>query len=869
MFTLKVLGDPVLMGPDGPVTGRATYKRRMALLAVLAAARGRPVSRDRIIALLWPEHASDSARHNLSESLYVLRRELGDAVFVSVGDEVALGPEVVGSDVAAFEAALEAGRLEDAVAEYGGPLLNGFHVSDAPDFERWVDGERERLARGYAQALEALAERAGEAGRALPAVEWWRRLAAHDPWSSRVALRLTGALEAAGERAAALRAAEAHVARMREELELAADPAVHAAIRRMRTEGAWEEPQTAAAAAPALTAAIADGARAGDDGLDGVRLVDDDAEAAGAVDAPVSDIPSEPPPAEPLPPVAEGVSATVPEDAPAGSAHAPPAAARTPRARWGLAAAAVLAVAVLVLAAAFMEPLRPPAPPPRDPRHDPRRIAVLYFDDDSPDRALGYLADGLTGALIDELSRVPALDVVSRNGVKAYRDGEVGYDSLLTSLRVGSVVEGTVQRSGDSIRVTVQLVDANRRAHLESRTLIRPMGELFALERAVGEEVSGFLRRRLGEEVRLLQTAAETRNSAALDLLMKGEEAREQAARLARSVHPLDAGSASGRLARADSFYAAAQAADPGWARPRVLRGFVALSRATLSPDSARPPLHAAAERYAGGVLSAEPRNALALELRGRARWERAIPDTAHQAPLMGAAERDLRAAVEADSTLAPAWLALSLLLRFRGRFADSDLAARRALAQDAWLEDADDILQRLYFGALAQAEYGPAADACDRGRQQFPGDWRFVECRLTLLREDPSRRPDPALAWNLAGTLEAMDPAARARAEGRAYSPVFRLALVAGVLARAGLGDSARAVIGRARSRAGADSEAHVSLLFDEARVMILLGDRSRATQALKTFVARRPALRPYLARDPLFHDLLAPPRPARPAGP
>lgn len=246
MLYLKVLGDPVLQGPDGPITGRAAYKRRIALLAVLATARGRPVGRERLIGLLWPEHTSDAARHNLSETLYVLRKELGEGVFLAVGDEVALSPAAMGSDVAAFEDALEAGRLDEAAAAYGGPLLDGFYVSDAPEFERWVDGERDRLARACGQTLERLAVAAEEAGRPLAAVEWWRRLAAHDPYSSRAALRLAQALDVAGERPAALRACAAHAARMREELGIDPDPALDAFMERLRVE-----PRPARAAPPA------------------------------------------------------------------------------------------------------------------------------------------------------------------------------------------------------------------------------------------------------------------------------------------------------------------------------------------------------------------------------------------------------------------------------------------------------------------------------------------------------------------------------------------------------------------------------------------------------------------------------------------
>jgi len=133
LFTLRVLGDPVLLGPDGPVRGRAAYKRRIALLAILAAARGRPVGRERLLGLLWEEQPVESARHVLSETLYVLRKELGDEAVVAVGGDVALNPARVASDVAAFEQAVEEGRREDAVAAYGGPLLDGFYVADAAE----------------------------------------------------------------------------------------------------------------------------------------------------------------------------------------------------------------------------------------------------------------------------------------------------------------------------------------------------------------------------------------------------------------------------------------------------------------------------------------------------------------------------------------------------------------------------------------------------------------------------------------------------------------------------------------------------------------------------------------------------------------
>jgi DNA-binding SARP family transcriptional activator len=216
VFSLNVLGGAVLQGRGGPVGGKAAHRRRLAVLAVLAVAR-RPVGRERLIGLLWPEHRGDAARHLLSESLYVLRKALGDDALVSAGDDVTLSARAVKSDVGEMETALEAGELERAVALYRGPFLEGFYVDDAPDFERWVEGERDRLARAYGRAVETLAERADADGRPVDAVEWWRLLSSHDPDSTRVAIRLVSALYAAGERAGALRAGAAHADFLREQ----------------------------------------------------------------------------------------------------------------------------------------------------------------------------------------------------------------------------------------------------------------------------------------------------------------------------------------------------------------------------------------------------------------------------------------------------------------------------------------------------------------------------------------------------------------------------------------------------------------------------------------------------------------------------
>jgi DNA-binding SARP family transcriptional activator/tetratricopeptide (TPR) repeat protein len=253
MFVLKVLGGAALERGGVPVTGRAVHRRRLALLALLASARGRMVRRERLIGYLWPEHPGDAARHLLSESLYILRKAVGEDMFVSAGDEIALDPATVRSDVADFLAAVEADDPERAVAAYGGPFLDGFVVADAPEFERWAEEERDRHARAFARALEQLAEGREAEGDYRGAAEWWKRLARHDPFSSRIALRTMQALEAGGERAAAIRHATSHAALMRAEMEAEPDAAVEEFALRLREAPRNPEPtpMPTFAAAPA------------------------------------------------------------------------------------------------------------------------------------------------------------------------------------------------------------------------------------------------------------------------------------------------------------------------------------------------------------------------------------------------------------------------------------------------------------------------------------------------------------------------------------------------------------------------------------------------------------------------------------------
>jgi DNA-binding SARP family transcriptional activator len=251
MLRLFTLGGLALDGPDGPIAGPAARRRSLALLAVIAASGPRGITRERLIGIFWPESPEEQARHVLAQSLYALRKGLGAEELLLEGGPLRLNPAVATSDVERFNAALESGDRAAAVAAYGGPFLEGFYLSGAPAFERWVDDERARLAIRFQQALDGEAAAAESLGDMSRAAEIWRRRVATDLLATQPLVRLARALEASGDRAAALRQIRTHVA-VAEQEGITVSPEVAALERSLR------EPSSPPAPAVRVTPLAAD-----------------------------------------------------------------------------------------------------------------------------------------------------------------------------------------------------------------------------------------------------------------------------------------------------------------------------------------------------------------------------------------------------------------------------------------------------------------------------------------------------------------------------------------------------------------------------------------------------------------------------------
>jgi len=487
-------------------------------------------------------------------------------------------------------------------------------------------------------------------------------------------------------------------------------------------------------------------------------------------------------------------------------------------------------------------------------RLDPTHVAVLYFEDLSEGRTLRHVAGGLTEDLIDQLGQVDALRVISSSGVAAYRERSVPLDSIARTLGVGTIVTGSVGRSADRLRVSVRLIDAASGNQLRSQTLERPWGDLFVLRDAAAQQVSRFLREELGQEVQLRQRRAATESVAAWELVQRAQRQWDDARALSASG---DQGGADALLATGDSLLARAEAYDPAWVEPVLLRGWLAAERAGLLGTGSRPPrpfwIRVALE-HASRALALRPGYPPALELRGTLDLKRWLFGAGGDTTAIAAAERDLRAAVvPANPSAARAWSALSLLLQVRGKLAESNIAAERAYHADAFLRDAAEIVFRLYYTSSDLDRQADALRWCSEGHARFPEDWRFTYCQLAMLLWPGAERPDVDRAWRLVGELERLTPVA----DRATYTPRWHL-VVAGVLARAGRADSARAVIARSRAAAPRDPE----MDYNEAVARTLLGEREQALVLLRAYVRATPQMSAYLGADPVFRVLRDDPR-------
>jgi TolB-like protein/class 3 adenylate cyclase/Tfp pilus assembly protein PilF len=211
------------------------------------------------------------------------------------------------------------------------------------------------------------------------------------------------------------------------------------------------------------------------------------------------------------------------------------AASHRPR-RTAVAAVALAAIAALVIAAIawWAWPVRKPSTPPTVaaatsvvPLAAPRlSIVVLPFANLSNDPAQQYFADGITEDLTTDLSRIPDMLVISRDSAFTYKDKPVNAKQIGRELGVRYVLEGSVQRSGNEVRVNAQLIDAATDTHLWAERFDRGIGDLFALQ----DEITGRIANTLNVELVTAEATRPNEHPDALDYIFRGRAAMSRPA---------------------------------------------------------------------------------------------------------------------------------------------------------------------------------------------------------------------------------------------------------------------------------------------------------------------------------------------------
>ena len=151
-------------------------------------------------------------------------------------------------------------------------------------------------------------------------------------------------------------------------------------------------------------------------------------------------------------------------------------------------------------------------------------LAVLPFDSLSDDPEQGYFADGLTEEILNALASLPNLLVTARTSSFYYKDKDVPVDEIAARLGVEHILEGSVRRSGEQMRVTAQLVRARDGFHLWSNTYDRPVDDAFTVQTDIATQVASALGILLDEHQRARMQAAGVRDPEAYALYAKGFE---------------------------------------------------------------------------------------------------------------------------------------------------------------------------------------------------------------------------------------------------------------------------------------------------------------------------------------------------------
>ena len=466
------------------------------------------------------------------------------------------------------------------------------------------------------------------------------------------------------------------------------------------------------------------------------------------------------------------------------------------------------------------------------PVEDPRRVAVLYFETRGGGDDSELLSKGITESLIDELSSIKELFVISQNGSELYRNSELKLEEIGKSLGVGIIVNGNINIVNDQIRVRISLVNAESGNQFESQKFEYHRGELFQLIEDITSTVSDYLRKQIGQEFNRVKVVTSTSAAKAWEYYYMAED-------LVGSIdNAVNNNLNTGKiLLSADSILTLAEEADPGWILPVIRRGMLSYQQSRLG--------HSAWEEtrkwiddgllHSERALAVDPGNPDALELKATLLYWRYLNNLSDDPESdFNQAEALFEQAIDINPKQASAYNSLSHLYLGKGWEAEAKNAAKSAYQQDPFLKDADVALWRLSIISYDMGDSKELKYWCEEGLNRFPDNYRFREGKI-ILYSMPDINPDVEDAWNHFDKYVELLPK-----NEKEFRYKRGLQFMGMVLARAELKDSARIVAVKGRASGTEDPIRELAYLESVTRAWI--GDLDESIRLFGIYLSANP---------------------------
>jgi TolB-like protein/DNA-binding SARP family transcriptional activator len=449
-------------------------KRERVLLAYLALSPNCRQPRRKLAALLWGGTTDETLLDNLRNCLWGLRKALGDTehrVLASEGEDIVLDAAAFDVDALAFRClAVQSGRteLEEAANLCSEEFLDGLDI-DSEEFESWRRAEATRYRDQAVDVLTRLMTQSVECGETERAIETGLRILRLEPLHESGVRRLMRLYGAGGRRGAAVQLYRTLADALKTEL------------------GAHPEAET--------RAVFAELARGGEDLTSDVPGESGGAPAADAklparstVAAVLGDASGESPP-----PSAHQLAPTDSVPRPVAPQHA-----KTRKLGWILAGTLAAVVATFLVyqfapragTTTAQQELAQPA--------GAISIAVLPFVNLSSDKEQEFFSDGMTEEITSALAKVPNLRVVGRTSAFQFKGQNKDLRAIGQALNATHLIEGSVRKDGNEVRITAQLIKADDGTHLWTESYNRELKGIFAMQEDIAEAIAGALRVPLG-----------------------------------------------------------------------------------------------------------------------------------------------------------------------------------------------------------------------------------------------------------------------------------------------------------------------------------------------------------------------------------